>query len=132
MARKKLGSSMSDIVAEVLANPRLTAAEPMVPGQRNALDEISTPAGEKLENLFDEITPETARLEVEAGALVVWGACGCGPTDCGELEWPDPGLLRGTAPKLARKEPSWLSLWAAGRTRVVFAHGAISWGRSMA
>ena len=118
---------MADIVADAKRHPRVEAVVPLVPGQRNEVDELSTPDGVLMEPAFDEIDAETARREVEAGALVVWGGCGCGPTDCGELEWPDPALVRGATPTFGR-DGGWLSLWKAGQARVVFVHGSVTWG----
>ena len=118
---------MADIVADAKRHPRVEAVVPLVPGQRNEVDELSTPDGVLMEPAFDEIDAETARREVEAGALVVWGGCGCGPTDCGELEWPDPALVRGATPTFGR-DGGWLSLWKAGQSRVVFVHGSVTWG----
>ena len=119
---------MADIVAQAKRHPRVEAVVPLVPGQRNEVDELSTPDGVRMEPAIDEIDPEAAHREVEAGALVVWGGCGCGPTDCGELEWPDPAHFLGAIPSPGKARPGWLSQWTAGQTRVVFVHGSVTWG----
>ncbi len=115
---------MAELVADARANPYVQWRADLVPGQRNADDIISTPDGTAMELLFDEIDPDVARSEVEAGALVVWSGCGCGDTDCGELEWPDVDDLGDAEPRF-----DWAGLWQAGTRRVVFAHGSVRWGR---
>lgn len=90
---------MAELVADARANPYVQWRADLVPGQRNADDIISTPDGTAMELLFDEIDPDAARSEVEAGALVVWSGCGCGDTDCGELEWPDVDDLGDAEPR---------------------------------
>lgn len=123
---------MAELVAAAKAAPDRTREMPLVPGQRNRDDELATPAGERMELLREDVTPEEAAAAVARGALIVWGGCGCGPTDCGELEWIDGEQTRGEIPQLdhrARSAPSWLDLWGTESVEIVFAHGGLSWGR---
>ncbi len=122
---------MAELVAVATAAPVQMPRTPLVPGKRNREDELATPAGERMELLREDITPEEAAAAVARGALIVWGGCGCGPTDCGELEWIDGEQTRGETPQLdhrARSAPSWLDLWKAKSAEIVFAHGQMTWG----
>lgn len=121
--------TMADLVDQEKSRPRLDRSAALIPGTRNRDDLMATPDGERME-LVGEVDPEEAAKAVIRGALVVWGACGCGTTDCGQLEWLNPQQVAGRLPVLDSRGIAWLDLWRSASHEVVFGHGDVTWKAS--
>jgi hypothetical protein len=111
-----------------------TGANAVRPGGFNAAGEFFDPSGEVLHLADEDVAPDVAQRLVDAGALVVMEECGCGgmPPGC-RPRWLDASDLRrirgGSEPVFtgAYRAPSWIDVWASASTKVVYAHGSVSW-----
>ncbi|GAA2740957.1 hypothetical protein GCM10009868_05140 [Terrabacter aerolatus] len=108
------------------------------PGTFNAAGDFFDPHGTRLEPVRDDVTPDEAQRLVDAGALVVHEACGCGgwgagctPTWLGDERLAQ--LRRGPEPRFTHRSgaPTWIDVWANDERSVVYAHGDVLWGSAI-
>lgn len=111
-----------------------TGANAVRPGGFNAAGEFFDPSGELLQLADEDVAPDIAQRLVDGGALVVMEECGCGGMSPGcRPRWLDASDLRrirgGPEPVFtgAFRAPSWIDVWAGASTKVVYAHGSVSW-----
>ena len=141
MAKSPRRSTFADLVQQPTwseTKAAHTGSHAPRPGSFNAAGDFFDPAGRKLRLAAADIEPEQAKALVEAGAMVVAEACGCGgfSGDC-TPEWVNedqlPRLRRGEAPVFTGRHgaPTWLDVWTNDEGTVVFAHGDVSWGNAL-
>ena len=104
------------------------------PGGVNPAGEFFDLQGRKLHLEQADATEREVQEAVDAGALVVAEACGCGGGGACAPQWlaaDDLHALRGGQPPERTGKHgarTWLELWANDEGKVVYAHGDVSWG----
>jgi len=136
MSKKHREPTFKDMLAEPtwseIDGPK-RGANSVRPGSFNSSGEFFDLSGNVLTRTSSDVTPKTARDLVDSGAVVAFEGCGCGGGNgCGP-EWfvgdvldslrggPGPRFVKGYG------SPTWIDVWTSDESRVVYAHGDVSW-----